>query len=176
MVVRQEGEAWSNPFAYVFESYINEEQGPAIQSVETLTEAGEFKGLIVESLIDGEVIHQYILNPDNSAPPYHNAELGITFSGHFAVVTTHANGDLVSLYIGDGNSIQYQDTVLEADPETNAAFYDTSVTWMYYSDAMGWVEYSKYPYIYVPKLGGWFYHPFDGLQENENTWFYIFSK
>ena len=177
MVVRQNGEAWSDPFVNVFESYLEEEQGPSIQSVEKLMDGGEFKGLVVGSLVDGEQIHQYILNPDDAETPYSNAEHGFTFTGHFAVVTTDAEGQLVSLYIGDGDSLQYRDTLLTADPTTGAAFLDNAEqNWVEYSEALGWIEYSDYPFIYSIKLDRWLYHPYDSLFENQEPWFYIFKS
>ncbi|HKJ90240.1 MAG TPA: heparinase II/III family protein, partial [Oceanipulchritudo sp.] len=178
MVVRQNGEAWSDPFVNVFESYVEEQQGPSIQSVEKLMDAGEFKGLIVESMVDGETLHQYILNPDDAGTPYSNSEYGFTFTGHFAVLTTDAQGQLLSIYIGDGDSLQYQDTLLTTNASTRAAFLDTDSpeqNWIEYSEALGWVEYSDYPFIYSIKFDGWLYHPYDGLLENQEPWFYIFK-
>lgn len=175
MVIRQDGEAWNDPFVSVFESYVEEEQGPSIQSVEKLMEGGEFKGLVVESLIDGESLHQYILNPDDAETTYHNAALDISFTGHFAVVTTDADGELVSLYIGDGDSLQYRETALKANPVTRAAFLDNpGQNWMEYNDALGWLEYTDYPFIYSTTFDGWLYHPYDNLVENQEPWFYIF--
>lgn len=178
LVVRQEGEAWTNPFVNVFESYVDDEEGAAIQSIGNLTEAGEFKGLVVETLIEGETRFQYILNPDDAETPYHNAALDITFTGHFAVVSTDAEGQLVSLYIGDGDSLQYRDTLLTTNPTTRAAFLDTNSpeqNWIEYSQPLGWVEYSDYPFIYSIKFDGWLYHPYDSLLENQEPWFYIFK-
>lgn len=176
MVVRQEGEAWSDPFAHVFESYLDDAEGPSVQSVDKLMDGAVFKGLVVTSEVEGEVIHQYILNPDDAETPYSNSGLGITFTGHFAVVTTAADGELLSAYIGDGVSLQYLDTVIEADPTTGSVYFDTALQWMYYSDAIGWIEYSKYPHVYSDKLSKWLYHPFDGLQEDADSWFYIFKR
>lgn len=173
MVVRQNGDAWTDPFVSVFESYVDQDQGPSIQSVEKLMEAGEFKGLVVESMVEGKPIQQYVLNIGEGEAPYHNAALDLTFTGHFAVLTTDAAGELVSIYIGDGDSLQYQDTILEADPQTGAAFFTTAAQWMEYGNGMGRLEYSQYPYVYSEKLEGWLYHPHDGLQANQDSWFYV---
>jgi hypothetical protein len=175
LVVRQEGEAWSNPFAFVYEPYVDTERDASVQSVDTLTQSGVFKGLAIQSIVDGEQIHQYVLNPDNSILPYTNPELDITFRGHFAVVTTDGGGELISLYIGDGESLQYKDTVLTSDPVTKAAYYDPSVKLWYDSSAMGWLEYSNYPYVYSDSLGGWLYHPYDSVDQSDSSWYYIFK-
>ncbi len=178
LVVRQEGEAWTNPFAFVYESYTKTGQGPAIRSVDRLMEGSVFKGLVVKSEVDGQTLHQYILNLDDPADTYHNAELGLTFTGHFGVVTTDADGGLVSLYIGQGDSLSYGNTTLTTDPETQTAFQsvsDNSPMWLEYGETLGWIEYSKYPYIYSIKLNGWLYHPHDDIHGETDSWFYVFK-
>lgn len=175
MVIRKDGEAWSDPFANVFESYVDEEQGPSVQSVEKLMDGAEFKGLVVTSMVDGEEIHQYILNPDDAETPYNNAALDITFTGHFAVVTTKADGELVSLYIGDGDALQYRNTVLETDPQSGNGYFNGAVQWTNQIDSMGWLEYSKYPYVYSSRLSGWLYHPYESLQQDGGSWYFIFK-
>lgn len=177
LVVRQTGEAWTNPFAFVYESYTRSTEGPAIRSVDRLMEGAVFKGLVIESEIDGQLIRQFVLNQDDPSMIYRNTGLELTFAGHFGVVTTNAEGELLSLYIGNGDSLQYGETLLTADPETQSAFQDVSAgspLWLEYGEALGWVEYSKYPYIYSIKLNGWLYHPYDGL-EGADSWFYVFK-
>ena len=141
-------------------------------SVEKLMDGGEFKGLVVESLVEGETLHQYILNPDDATTPYSNAELGITFTGHFAVVTTDAEGEIRSLYIGDGDSLEYNDMTLTADPVTKAAYYEKILPVWQNSENPGWLEYSHHPHVYSASLGSWLYHPYDSLEENTSSWFY----
>jgi hypothetical protein len=178
IVVRQDGEAWTNPFAFVYESYTKSTQGPAIQSVNRLMEGNVFKGLVVESEVAGETLRQYILNLDDPVATYRNTELGITFTGHFGVVSTDADGELVSLYIGHGDSLQYGDTTLAANAQTKTAFQlesGDSAMWIELPETLGWVEYSKYPYIYSIKLNGWLYHPHDDIHGNTDSWFYVFK-
>jgi hypothetical protein len=179
IIVRQEGKAWANPFAFVYESYSKEDQGPAIQSVDRLMEGSVFKGLVVESEIEGQTIRQYILNLDDPTDTYTNTELGLTFTGHFGVVTTGAGGDLVSLYIGHGDSLQYGGTTLTADPVTKTAFQDEtqgSDQWIEHA-SLGWVEYSEFPYIYSINLNGWLYSPADSIDgSQQDPWFYIFKR
>ena len=122
MVIRQEGPAWDNPFAFVFEPYTIENEGPAIRAVDSLLENGVFKGLVVDSLISGERIRQYVLILDGIEGTYENPALDITFTGHFAIVTTRENGEPVSLYIGNGSFLQYGDMRVVADPASKAAF------------------------------------------------------
>ncbi|MEX0332010.1 MAG: heparinase II/III family protein [Puniceicoccaceae bacterium] len=175
MVVRQDGEAWTNPFACVFESYTNATEGPAIQSVENLNDGGPFKGLVVESMIDGELLRQYIIILDNLDETYSNPGLGITFTGHFGVVTTSENGDLKSLYIGSGSSLQYGDSLLTADPSTKAAFTEQSTgDWLDYGPPLGWLEYSAFPYVYCVNLNSWMYLASKTLTPGASTWTYIF--
>jgi hypothetical protein len=177
LVVRQEGDAWELPFAFVYESYTASE-GPSITSVDQIVEEGVFKGLRVESAVNGERIRQYILNLEASGSTYENADLGIRFTGHFGVVTTNPEGELLSLYIGEGDSLAYGNAVLTADPLTKAAYRaaETSAEqWKEFSDSLGWVEYSKYPYIFSIELSGWLYHPYDNIDGQNEPWFYIFK-
>ena len=175
VVVRQEGEAWTHPFAIVFESYTNASEGPAIQSVLNLEEGGQFKGLVVESQVDGELLRQYVIILDGLADTYANAELGISFTGHFGVVTTRGDGELESLYIGSGSSLQYKDAILTADPSTKAAFAEQAAAqWIDYGKPLGWLEYSAFPYVYCVNLNGWMYLASETLNPGASTWTYIF--
>lgn len=129
LVVRQTGEAWSTPFAFVYApSSTSAGPGPAdgVQAVETLSAQGVFAGLMVDSTVMGERIRQYILVLEGEDDTYHNAEQGISFKGHFGVVTIGATGELRSLYLGSGESLQYGDQRLVAGPEAKSAYWEAA--------------------------------------------------
>lgn len=174
IVIRHHGEAWSNPFAVVFESYTKASQGPAIQSVDSLMEDGVFKGLVVESTTELHSLRHYILTQDVGTDSYHNAALELSFTGHFGVVTTDADGRLLALYIGSGQSLQYRDATLTADHLTQTAFRDFAPsrdTWVN-DPAIGWIETSEAPFVFSLNFNGWLYQAPDS---DSGTWFYRFK-
>ncbi|MGJ8691660.1 MAG: heparinase II/III domain-containing protein [Thalassotalea sp.] len=107
-VLRHQGEAWSNPFAVVYQSYTdqNNEQA-AVQSVKRIMVDKIFKGLQVFSELDGKKIEQYIIMQENTNDTFMINDLDLKFTGRFGIVTLH-NDQLESLYIGDGSALTYQ--------------------------------------------------------------------
>jgi hypothetical protein len=125
LVVRQKGEAWSNPFAFVYAASSKRDNmncSSGVQSVDSLSGDGKFKGLIVNSRVHGKAIRQYILVLEDDDNEYRSSDPAISFTGHFGVVTVDENGELISLYLGDGESLQYGDKRIEADSEPGAAY------------------------------------------------------
>lgn len=120
-LLRKQGEAWDNPFAVTFESY---RDTAAIRSVERLTDQGKFKGVKVQSEVDGESIAQYVLVQDAIDDVYQDETLGINFQGLFAVVTVDKHGTLKDAYIGSGHRLQYRDVVINADEASQAAYFE----------------------------------------------------
>ena len=129
LVVRQEGEAWSRPFAFVYSpSRQSTRPGPAngVQAVESLSTNGIFKGLIVDSNVNGKRIRQYILVSDADDNCYQSNDPAISFQGHFGVISVNERGELISLYLGSGESLQYGDYRLVAGPESESAYWEAS--------------------------------------------------
>lgn len=125
LVLRQYGQAWNQPFVLLFAPTQQADDGSSmshILNVDYLSADDAFCGLVVDSVADGQPIRQFILILESPASHFHSSDLGITFTGHFAVITTATNGTLQSLYIGNGRSLQFQNTTLTTPPNDNAAF------------------------------------------------------
>jgi hypothetical protein len=128
LIVRQEGEAWTRPFAFVYSpSGESAGTGPrdadGVQGVESLSTDGVFKGLMVQSSVNGEPLRQYILLPGEDGGTYQSTSPAISFEGHFGVITVNGTGELLSLYIGSGESLRYGDQHLVAGPESQSAYW-----------------------------------------------------
>ena len=119
--LRHEGEAWSNPFAVVYESHTDK---PAVKSVERLMADGIFKGVKVSSHVEGHELIQYVLMQESIDDEYTNEELGIRFKGRFGVITLEGDGTLRNIYIGNGHHLNYGDFTVSADNTTHAAFLE----------------------------------------------------
>jgi hypothetical protein len=129
LIVRQEGEAWSRPFAFVYSpSSASDEtragEADGVQAVETLSTNGAFKGLMVHSSVNGQAIRQYILVSGEDDAAYRSTTPAISFDGHFGVITVNKAGELLSLYIGSGESLQYGDQRLVTGPESQSAYWE----------------------------------------------------
>lgn len=119
--LRHKGEAWSNPFAVIYESHTDE---PAVKSVERLMADGIFKGVKVSSQLEGHELIQYVLMQESIDDEYSNEELSIRFKGRFGVITLEEDGTLRSIYIGNGHHLNYGDFTVPADNTTHAAFLE----------------------------------------------------
>ena len=106
LVIRQKGEAWTNPFAVVYEPTFDEKlKNTAIQSVTKLENSSIFKGVEVISKINNRLITQYVITQQNDFT-YKNEELGFYFKGAFAVITVNESKSIQSIYIGEGVSFK----------------------------------------------------------------------
>ena len=100
VVVRDSGEAWTQPFAAVFEPF-GEETGSAVSHIRRLNGNANFVGLEVTSKqLNEQVI--YVFN-DLSDETTHSAE-GIIFQGIYGVAGVNADG-LQYLYLGNGKRL-----------------------------------------------------------------------
>jgi len=122
-VMRHEGEAWENPFIGVYESY---QDNPSVQSVERLMSGNVFKGVKVVATVDGRQRTQYILLQEGPKGTFDHEETGITFTGHFGVVSVDHHGEPSELYIGDGELLTIGTTVLTTPEGTQAAYWRRS--------------------------------------------------
>lgn len=105
LIIRQNGEAWDNPFAVVFEPTDESVNKLKIKSVEQLDENGIFKGFKVVSETD-EKLTQYIIT-QSTGEKYFNKDLDIYFEGGFAIVTLNSKDQLQDIYIGDGKELKF---------------------------------------------------------------------
>lgn len=115
LVIRQQGEAWTRPFAVIYEPFSGS-GGPSgsIQSVAALTQRGEFAGFRVTSLIAGRARTDYILVLPDAGGTFEDAALGLSFRGRYAVATVGEHGECLSLYLGDGSTLIYRGTTLRS--------------------------------------------------------------
>ncbi|WP_187269304.1 heparinase II/III domain-containing protein [Algibacter pacificus] len=106
LVIRNEGEAWKNPFVVVYEPY-NAMENSSIVSVNKMEQNGIYKGLKIESKTPTRSLIQYIIT-QSKEEVYKNETLGIYFKGTFAVITLDKKGVLQSLYIGEGEKLVFK--------------------------------------------------------------------
>ncbi len=120
LVIRQTGEAWSNPFAVVYEPF---ESTGSVQSVESITQNGAFKGLKIKSMVAGQPITQLVLVQERDDSEFNDAKTGLSFRGRYAVATLSDKGDLQSVYIGRGKRFSYKKAVIATtNGQPTAAF------------------------------------------------------
>jgi hypothetical protein len=113
LVIRNEGEAWNNPFVVVYEPF-NENEKTAIKSVEKLEENEIYKGLKVKSSTPSAKLIQYVITQSKNEV-FNDQDLGIYFKGTFAVITLDENKKLKSIYIGEGEKLTYNDKTIQSD-------------------------------------------------------------
>lgn len=119
LVIRNEGEAWDNPFVVVYEPF-NENESATIKSVEKLEENGIYKGLKIESRVASKKMTQYVLT-QSKGEIYSDEGLKLYFEGTFAIITLNENQKLHSIYIGVGEKLTFKDKVIVTD--NSNAFY-----------------------------------------------------
>ncbi|NCT09053.1 MAG: hypothetical protein GW772_03095 [Flavobacteriia bacterium] len=128
LVIRQKGEAWTNPFAVIYEPTFDENTKKGIQLVEKLEVAGIFKGFVVTSKIDNKIITQYIINQEKNST-FENKELAFNFIGSYAVITFDAANKLQNIYIGEGMFFNANNVSIQSkDSLPMAAYIDFSTT------------------------------------------------
>ncbi|HSH09155.1 MAG TPA: heparinase II/III family protein, partial [Oceanipulchritudo sp.] len=122
LVMRKSGEAWINPFVVVYEPFAGNRHDQSVQSVEKLEEGGVYKGLKIVSQTDSGRIIQYVIT--QSKDEVFNDEVhGIHFKGTFAVITLDESGNLQDLYIGEGQTLRYGETVLSLEASGRTCAY-----------------------------------------------------
>ena len=122
LVVRQTGEAWTRPFAVVYEPF---EGTSSVQSVESITQNGVFKGLKITSTVAGKPLTQLVLSLEKDDANFADTKLGLSFTGRFAVATLSDTGELQSVYMGRGQRFSYKKLVVAATNGQPTAAYVT---------------------------------------------------
>jgi hypothetical protein len=97
-VARIQGDAWANPFAFVYESSTGDE-GFAVKSVERLMDKRGFKGLKIKVDTGAKQLTQYIILNNKLESNYRNDEIGIFFKGRFAIISVDDKNQVSELYI-----------------------------------------------------------------------------
>jgi|GEM_PF-64012 len=125
IMVRQKGEAWSHPFAAVFEPSTSS-QPTSIKSISSFRPrnvAEDFVGLEVQNKSG---ISQYIFSSTNTYPVVYN---DITVSASYAVVSMQDN-QLNYLFIGRGTNIRSNDySITSINPVTAALQTGKDALW-----------------------------------------------
>jgi hypothetical protein len=118
--ITQSGEAWDRPFICAYEPSTTTSPS-TIQSVEQLMNGTKIVGAKVISIVNGITITDWVISQEAANLTYTNSTEAISFTGRFGVVRTSVqNGKTkVSLYIGDGSSLQLNDSVLIANSNNN---------------------------------------------------------
>jgi len=119
MTIRQYGEAWDRPFICAYEPSTT--TTPTVKSIEQLMNGTKMVGAKVISIINGITITDLVISQDDATQTYINSAEAISFTGRFGIVRTSVqNGKTkVSLYIGDGTRLQFNDSVLIANSKNN---------------------------------------------------------
>jgi Heparinase II/III-like protein len=126
LVIRQKGEAWSNPFSVIYEPTYDSKSTEGIQTVTKIEKNGAFIGFKVTSMIKKELITQYIISQPNDSN-YTNKEFGFNFTGAFAVITYNEKSELQSIYIGEGKLFKNKNYAIKSkDGKQIAAYIDFS--------------------------------------------------
>jgi hypothetical protein len=127
LVIRQKGEAWSRPFAVVYEPFEGNENNGSVQSVENIIQDNQFKGLKIISKIEGKIITQYAFILESSDAVYEDKKLGISFKGHYAILTFNDKNNLQSIYVGEGKNLTYKKVrITSTNDKSGAAYLDFS--------------------------------------------------
>lgn len=122
LIIRQKGEAWTSPFAVVYEAFEGSEDKGSIQSVENIEQDNQFKGLKIKSIISGKTMVQYAFVLESSQSNFKDSKLGISFQGRYAVATLDEKEQLKSVYIGEGQSFSYKKIKVTPKNGSTAAF------------------------------------------------------
>jgi hypothetical protein len=78
-------------------------------------------GAKISSIVNGITITDWVISQDAANQTYTNSAEAISFTGRFGIVRTSVqNGQTkVSMYIGDGSRLQFNDSVLTANSKNN---------------------------------------------------------
>lgn len=108
VVIRQEGEAWDQPFTAIFEPSTS--KNSTIQQVEQIVDKGKVVGLIVTSKVADSVIKDHIICQDASDAVLENESLNLYFKGRYGIVrkVSSKGQTSISLYIGEGEKLTFQ--------------------------------------------------------------------
>ena len=117
LAIRQQGEAWKQPFISVFEPSKN--KASSIQDLQPLWDDQTVVGAIVRSKTKDAVVTDIIISTASSETQIKNERLGIDFKGRFAIVRTleKKKETAVVLYIGEGSHLTYKQKQLKANKQ-----------------------------------------------------------
>jgi len=119
-IIRKYGEAWDKPFIAVFEPSQN--TNGTVKETNHIFYDNSVVGVEVTSVIDGVEIKDIILSNPTASNAITLHKYDVSFTGSFAIVRTLIKSGKtdVSLYIGAGNSLTFNDKTLTADSDGKA--------------------------------------------------------
>lgn len=107
LVVRQEGEAWDRPFAVIYEPRTEPASArDGLTAVEALRAGGLFAGFKVTGRRVGQAFTHLVLLPPAATGTFAEPDLGLDFTGRYAVVALDGQGAVEELYVGEGTSLR----------------------------------------------------------------------
>ncbi|CDF79911.1 conserved hypothetical protein [Formosa agariphila KMM 3901] len=118
LAIRQDGEAWEKPFIAVFEPSVK--ASSSVQTVTPLQDADKVVGVTVISKVNGKLITDYIISLDSKDGVYENKILKIKFEGRFGIIRVEGEQKTISLYIGEGKTLKYNNYTLDSETATTA--------------------------------------------------------
>lgn len=120
VAVRKQGEAWKNPFTFVFEP--SKSSTGSVKSVRNLIANNKVVGAIVTSVVNEKTIQDFIICTDKTET-VEIPEQKISFRGRFGIIRKYIEsegmGD-VTLYLGEGTSLKYTTLEIEGDADKKA--------------------------------------------------------
>jgi len=118
--MRQYGEAWNRPFVTIFEPSTN--SVASVKSVSTLKNDTVTVGVKVVSVVADTTITDWVLSHDAVTGQSDLLSENISFKGRFGIVRLKSFGgkDILSLYIGEGESLRCGDKIITTDASLRA--------------------------------------------------------
>ncbi|MGB5419251.1 T9SS type A sorting domain-containing protein [Algibacter sp.] len=115
LAIRQQGEAWDKPYVHIFEP--SKATNASVKSVEHLYRGDVIVGATVKSQIGDKEVTDYVICQEDASKVLNLPEIGIQFTGHFAVVRYEQILDkyYLTLYIGEGTNLSFGEYSLQAD-------------------------------------------------------------
>ncbi len=107
LVIRKKGEAWKSPFVVVYEPFSGNKEQASVISVEKLEQDGVYKGVKTTSKVNGQTLIQYVIT-QSKGEVFQDKKTNIYFKGTFAVITTNLEDDLLNIYIGEGEKLNFK--------------------------------------------------------------------
>ncbi|MFY0606458.1 MAG: T9SS type A sorting domain-containing protein [Cyclobacteriaceae bacterium] len=117
-IMRKQGEAWGQPFIVIYEPSSDEES--RVHSTTPLYGSGKIVGVQVISSIGDHQIIDYVIAQEQDGGLFNAYD--IAFEGRFGIVRAEVMGNetKVSMYIGKGEKLTFQNQELVADSEGKA--------------------------------------------------------
>lgn len=119
-IMRKYGEAWDEPFIAIYEPSANVES--SVKSTSNIYLNDKVVGVKVDSEVNGEVITDIVISNDTAVGNINLPGFNIDFNGRFGIVRTRVkdNQTLVSMYIGNGQRLEFNGEIINADASGKA--------------------------------------------------------